>query len=113
MVDPADPAFAEIKKTYNALDDNYDELYAGCKTDDQRAALRQLHSSARDVYWKAIADGIDDDNALVRQFTGELKDTNKQIQDALGELKDIAAFLTLATEAVKLAGAIATLAAAA
>ena len=113
MVDPNDPAFLQIKKTYRTLEDNYDDLYAECKTDDQRSAFRQLHSSARDAYWKAIADGLDDDNVLVKQFTDELKSTNKAIQASLSSLKDIVAFLKQVTEAVKLAAAIAALAAAA
>jgi len=108
-----DPTLDQIKTTFFSLDDNFDTLYAQCTTDDQRSHLRDLESSAEDAYWKAVADGLVDNNTVVQKFTVQLQDANNQIKTSLENLKDIAAFLNLATEAVKLAAAITTLAASA
>jgi len=107
------PLLSEIKQTYFRLDDDFDEIYAACKTDDQRAALRSLHASARDAFWKAVAEILDDHNPFVMSIYNDLKKSNTSIKKMLDNLKDIVAFLKLATEAVRLAAALATLAAAA
>lgn len=102
-----------IKNTYDQLDDNFDTLYAKCTTDDQRKQLKSLLASARDAFFAATAKSLTDNNPTVDALTKQLEDTNTDLGKQLAAIKDIAATLALCTEALKLAAALATLAAAA
>ncbi len=106
----ADPLDA-IQKTYLMLDQQFDDIYAKCTSDAQRQELRALLASARDAYFAAAAKRREDNNATVQKFLDELTTTNDQISAQLSTLKDVVAFLNLCTQAVKLAGALASLAA--
>src|SRR5689334_7995561 len=101
----------EIERTYFQIRDNFDLAYQKCGSDAERQQLRAVYDSARDAYWKAIADSLADDNAVVRGLLGDLEKTNQRVGDMLSGLQNTVAFLHLATEAVKLAAAVATLAA--
>jgi hypothetical protein len=101
----------EIERTYFQLRDNFDTAYQKCENYAERQQLRAVYDSARDAYWKAIADSLADDNPVVRGLLDDLKKTNKQVGDMLVDLKNVVSFLHLVTEAVKLAAAVATLAA--
>lgn len=105
-------ALGAVHDTYRLLDDHFDEIYAACRTDADRARLRALHASARDAYWKAIADGLHDDNLVVQDIRRDLATANARIQEQLATLEEVADLLRAMTEAVRLAGALVGLAAA-
>jgi len=105
-------ALDAVHDTYRLLDDHFDEVYAACQTDAQRAQLRALHASARDAYWKAIADGLHDNNQVVQDIQRDLADATGRIRQQLQTLQDVTAVLAVMTEAVRLAGALVGLAAA-
>ena len=111
--EPPNAALAAVHDTYRLLDDNFDALYTACTTDAARATLRALHASARDAYWKAIADGLHDDNLVVQGIRRDLVQATARIQDQLATLVDVTAVLSMLTDAVRLAGALVGLAAAA
>ena len=102
-----------ITTTYRQLDDNFDHLFMKCKSDTDRKTLRDLHSAARDAFFRTIAQQLVDNNSVVLAINADLQKANQKIQKLLQGLKDIVAFLQAATEAVRLAGALASLAAAA
>jgi len=106
------PALDAVHDTYRLLDDHFDDVYAACQTDAQRAQLRALHASARDAYWKAVADGLRDDNQVVQDIQRDLAAATGRIQQQLKTLQDVVAVLQVMTEAVRLAGALVGLAAA-
>lgn len=104
---------AAIKNTYDQLDDNFDALYSKCTTDDQKQQLKSLLASARDAFFAATAKSLTDNNPTVDALTKQLQDTNADLGKQLTGIKDIVGTLALCTEALKLAAALATLAAAA
>lgn len=107
----SDTALDAVHDTYHLLDDHFDEIYAACQTDDARAQLRALHASARDAYWKAVADGLHDDNLVVQDIRRDLAAATTRIQAQLATLEDVTAVLDMLTQAVRLAGALVGLAA--
>lgn len=106
-----DANLAAIKATWRFLDDNYDELYAACETQDQRDRLRNLHMVARDAFFAAIAARLEDDNQVVQGIRKDLAAANAASKKSLAGLKKIVDVLQLLTQAVRLAGSLAALAA--
>jgi|ERR1039458_2229640 hypothetical protein len=111
MSDDTNQNLAEIKKIYHLIDDNFDPVYAKCKP-DQKTHLVALRDAARDVFWRAAAENLTDNHEVVAQTIDELKTTNNKIQKDVKFLKDVSVFLDTVTQGVKLAAALATLAAA-
>jgi hypothetical protein len=101
-----------IATTFSQLDDNFDQLFTACRTPKERQSLRDLHSAARDAFFGVIAHQLVDHNSVVLAINADLRKTNQKINGLLKGLKDIVAVLQAATEAVRLAGALAALAAA-
>jgi hypothetical protein len=94
------------------IDDNFDTVYAKCDTDDQKTQLVSLRDAARDAFWRAAAENLSDNHDVVTQTFKELQTTNNQIQSDVKTLQDVSSFLDTVTQGVKLAAALATLAAA-
>jgi hypothetical protein len=64
-----------------------------------------------DAYWAAIATLLADNNGFVKAIRDDLKQRSDEVKDRLKSLTDIVAFLKVATEATRLAAALARLAA--
>ena len=111
MSNDTNPNLAEIQKTYHLIDDNFDTIYAKCDP-GQKTQLMALRDSARDTFWRAAADNLSVDHAIVANTIDELSTTNDQLSQDVQSLADIAGFLDTLTQGVKLAAALATLAAA-
>jgi hypothetical protein len=111
MSNDDNPNLAEIKKTYHLIDDNFDTIYAKCDA-SQKAKLIALRDAARDTFWRAIADNLSVDHDIVAHTVNELTSTNTQIEQDLTSLANVTSFLDTLTQGVKLAAALATLAAA-
>jgi hypothetical protein len=107
----ADANLAEIKKTYQLIDDNFDAIYAKCDP-GQKTTLIALRDSARDAFWRAAAANLSDDHDVIAQTYDELQATNNQLQNDVQALQDVSGFLDTLAQGVKLAGALVTLAAA-
>jgi len=105
-------SISDLETTLTLLEDNFHDAYIAAPDDASRLQLRLTLAAARDAYWKAVADGMKDKNEFVQQLSDELKIENDNLSTALGNLQNFAAFLDTAKEAVKLAAAIAALAAA-
>jgi hypothetical protein len=112
MCNTTNTKLSEIKRTYDLIDSNFDAAYQKCETDDQRKQLVALRDSARDAFWKSIAENLSDNHALIDKSLNDLKTTNDNIQAAVKSLQNISAFLNMVTQGVTLAAAVVTLAAA-
>ena len=98
---------------YFFLERNFTEITATCQTPEQKEKVADLNQCARKAFLKAKRAGLQGNNLIVAEIYRDLKATTKTVQDAHQQLTDIEEFLRLATEAVRLAGAIATFGAAA
>ena len=107
------PLLLKIQTVYLLLEGHFQVLYQACQTDAQRTQLQTLYVAARDAFWKAQNEQLIDDNATVQSISAELDQANNQIQQSLAGLHNIVAVLGLIANGVKLAAALATLAAAA
>lgn len=111
MNNGTNPNLAEIQKTYQLIDDNFDAIYSKCDA-SQKTHLIALRDAARDTFWRAAADNLSVDHAVVAHTIEDLSSTNDKISQDLASLSNIASFLDTLTQGVKLAAALATLAAA-
>ncbi len=92
---------------------NFDAIIAACQTPQQTKKAIELHACARKAFWKAQSSALQDNNLIVAEIHRDLKATTKKVQAARQQLTDIEEFLRLATEAVRIAGAVTTFGAAA
>jgi hypothetical protein len=100
-----------ITAVHDQFEDNWDDLYAKCTTDDQRKHLADLRSAASDAFWKVQAAELLADNNIISSMVDGLNDAAKKVKDALDSLVKIDDFIKSADEAVKLATSLAKLAA--
>lgn len=111
----ASPTPAQLLKAtqdlYILLERNLSQILEECTSAAQRDQAIAQYSSARDAFWKAHASALEDNNTTVKAIYVDLKATTAKIKQSLVGLQNIAAFLRLVTEGVRLAGAIAALAA--
>jgi hypothetical protein len=102
----------DLERTLDLLEENFEAAAARAPDDAARKQLRHALVAARDAFWKASRENLEDDNPFVTKLVDELKEQNQKLADAADGMQDFVAFLDAATEAVKLGAAIATLAAA-
>jgi hypothetical protein len=100
-----------IQDLYLLLEGNISDILAKCTSEAQRKHAIAQYSSARDAFWKAHASVLEDNNDTVKGIYADLRATTARIKDSLESLQNIARFLRLVTEGVRLAGALAALAA--
>lgn len=101
---------AAIQAVYNCLENDFDTIYQATETVEERQTLRNLHAAARDAYWRAAATQLADNNPIVRDIYDDLVRANQELCDLLANLQRAEALLRLMTQAVRLAGALVTLA---
>jgi hypothetical protein len=98
-----------VEDVYLTLDVHFDDIYQAAG-DEQRLLLRSLHAAARDAYWRAVAELLEDDSVVVEQIAADLGATTKELKAQLEEMSDVTATLDVAANAVRLAGSLVTLA---
>jgi hypothetical protein len=101
---------AAIQNSYEVINDHFEEVYDQCASADQKQNLRSLHVAARDTYWRAVAVQLKDDNPVVCQIYDELQQANQNLRDLIANMQNISAFISLMTQAVRLASSLVTLA---
>lgn len=96
----------ELEAALVALSDQLGDLLA--QTDDkaERRALLSRHSTLRDTYFKALVADLRDFNDTVLVLFDDLKAVRSELDEALEDLRDTPRILRLATEMIKLGGAI-------
>ena len=98
---------AEIEKTYQTIDNNFDIAFKKCKTDKERKALTSARDAARDAFWAATASSLEHNTEDVKQQYDKLKEANKNMKDSVQKLKNVATVINAMEEAVRLAAALA------
>ena len=93
-----------LKTLYFFLDQNFDDMSAGCRTDDERQQLRQDYIVARDSFGKARNLIFLEQDPIVASLNAQLETAQQQLNGWLSGLKEITEVLSIATDAVSLAG---------
>jgi hypothetical protein len=97
----------QIEKTWNEIDDSFDEAMAKCTTEVQRTDLRTQHNNARTAWWEAQSKVFDENEPAVQKTREKLEEANDDLIQAKKNLDDIVAFLKFAAAAVDLATSLA------
>jgi hypothetical protein len=105
--DESSPTLDALGHLHAFIEDNWDALYAACRTDADRTRLAALQGWARDAYLTAIDQGFQADASTVAQLSRDIAAATRAIGGQLVALKDITAGLALLATAVKLAAGVA------
>lgn len=108
--DPQASYLAAIQNAYQVIDDNFETVYDQCTSPEQKQNVRSLHVAARDTYWRAVAVVLKDNNPVVCEIYAELQVANQSLRDLIANMQNISAFISLMTQAVRLASSLVTLA---
>jgi hypothetical protein len=103
---------ATVETTYRLAERGFDALHTAAATSDEKLRVRELYGAARDAYWKAVLACLEDQSGVVAAIHDELKAKNRELKRSLETLRDLASALALLRDAVRLAAALVTLAAA-
>lgn len=101
------PTLDAIGNLHFFIEDNWDALFAECRTDDERSRMQELQGWARDAYLQALADGLDLSADVVDQLASNLDAVTEQIDGHLVVLEDISKAFAVLTKAVKFAAKVA------
>ena len=103
---------ATVEATYRLAERSFDALHSAAKGPEEKECVRELYGAARDAYWKAVLACLEDRSGVVAALHDELKAKNRELKRSLETLRDLASTLALLRDAVRLAAALVTLAAA-
>ena len=103
---------ATVETTYRLAERGFDAMHSAAATPEMKARVRELYGAARDAYWKAVLACLEDESGVVAAIHDELKAKNRELKRSLETLRDLASALGLLRDAVRLAAALVTLAAA-
>lgn len=103
---------ATVETTYRLAERGFDALHAAAKGPEEKERVRELYGAARDAYWKAVLACLEDQSGVVAAIHEELRAKNRELKRSLESLRDLASALALLRDAVRLAAALVTLAAA-
>jgi ABC-type transporter Mla subunit MlaD len=106
-----DRYLAAVAAAYKALDDRFDALYEKATSDAERERLRALLGAARDAYWRATAARLHASNPIVRELYDDLNRATQELKELLANLQRVGAIIDVATQTVRLAASLVTLAA--
>jgi len=102
-------AFAVIKTTWFTVQDNFGKAYDAATTREQRDILLSDRDAARDAFYLAMVNLIDETDAYVKRTKADLTAANKAMKDSLRSMQDVVKALGQISEAVKLAAALASM----
>lgn len=103
---------ATVEATYRLAERSFDALHAAANGPEEKERVRELYGAARDAYWKAVLACLEDQSGVVAAIHDELRAKNRDLKRSLETLRDLASALALLRDAVRLAAALVTLAAA-
>uniref|UniRef100_A0A7V5CTJ5 Uncharacterized protein n=1 Tax=Acidobacterium capsulatum TaxID=33075 RepID=A0A7V5CTJ5_9BACT len=93
-------ALKALEEQYFLINDNYGSLFGQCATDDQKAQLQKLLTTARTNYWSAINKVLHDDDPEVQSLTSQLNTLKLTLQATIDSGQNIAAVLGAIAQAV-------------
>jgi lipid II:glycine glycyltransferase (peptidoglycan interpeptide bridge formation enzyme) len=97
----------QIRETWEAIDDAFDDALAKCTTEEQREKLRNQHNKARTAWWAAKRKVFDENDSEVQKTREKLEGANNDLKIAKKNLDDVVAYLKFAAAAVDLATSLA------
>ena len=101
----------EIENTYNAIEDNFDAAFAKCADKGQKDLLMSARDEAKKAFWQAVAGDLKSRSPLAERACAELKKANSKMLAAMKNLDDAKALISAVEQAVRLAVAVAAMAA--
>ena len=103
---------ARIETTYTTIDKGFENALAKCSTDEERETLVASRDAARDAFWAAVSANLEAESPFVTKLSADLDKANKKLERSLANLANVSAAIRAMEEAVRLAAALAALAAA-
>lgn len=101
----------EIESTYLTIDQNFDVTFAKCANDDEKTMLVATRDAAKTALWTAVNANLQTNSTFVEKSFQDLKNANLKLKKSIQQLKDISTLINTMEEAVRLAAAVAALAA--
>lgn len=101
---------AAVATAYQLLDSSFDGLHDRA-TPDERLRLHELLAGARDAYWRAVAGQLRANNQIVRDLYADLLRATQELKELLANLQRVSAVIDIATQTIRLAASLVTLAA--
>ena len=102
---------AKIEATFKAIDDNFDVVYAKAASDEEREMLSASRDAARDAFWAAVSSDLEKNSPVIAGITADLDVANEKLKQSLANLADVSVAIKAMEEAIRLAAALAALAA--
>ena len=102
---------AKIEETFKTIDENFDLVYAKASTDDEREMLSASRDAARDAFWAAVSADLGKSSPLIDKLSDDLDSANARMKESVANLADVSAVIKAMEEAIRLAAALAALAA--
>jgi hypothetical protein len=103
--------FETVKKFWHLVDAQSHDMLANL-TGDNRRLFQAIRDGARDAYFRAINEQLEDNNALISQVRAELDALTGTLEAELQTITAIETTLNKLVDAVKLASSLVSLAAA-
>jgi hypothetical protein len=101
----------EAASVLEKLEGSFDQLYSLASNDEERKMIVNMLISARDAYFKAQREALEDNHGYIQSLMSDLKKTNTQIEQELTNITNFTATVSLFGEAIKLISTIIVLAA--
>jgi predicted nucleic acid-binding Zn-ribbon protein len=106
----ASQSFDDVERAWFTIDQNFHDLYAAAGNDAEREQLTQMRDSARDTYWKAVADGLAANDAMVVDTRKQLEAAQAQLDASIADMQNFSETIDRIAQVVRLAAALVTLA---
>ncbi|MBN1864582.1 MAG: hypothetical protein JW808_06740 [Victivallales bacterium] len=101
----------EIEKTYNTIEENFEAAYSKCADKGQKDLLASARDVAKKAFWQAVAGDLKSKSPLAERACSDLKKANSKMLSAMKHMDDAKAVISAVEQAVRLAAAVAAMAA--
>lgn len=102
---------AEIENTYQVIEQNFDRAFAKCADENEKNMLISGRDAAKTAFWTAVGANLKSDSPSVEKTLNDLKSANVKLKKSLKQLNDADHIIKALEEAVRLAAALAAMAA--
>ena len=101
----------EVEKTYNIIEENFDATFAKLATNEEKELLVSARDAAKKAFWSAVKNRLGSGTPMIDRACADLAGTNNKLAKSLKRLDDVKTAIKLVEEAVRLAAALAAMAA--
>jgi hypothetical protein len=99
----------EVESTYIIIDESFDDIYAKCANNKERASLSDLRLAAKVALWETVSSQLQLNSSDLESSLKELQLTNIELKKSLDDLKSVATIINVMEESVRLAAKIAAI----